>query len=111
VNVAADGLLDMRDPMSGSNATITKTGAGVWVLDGASNLTGATTFNVNGGALDVNGSLATPNPIMVNSGGALIGTGTVSSTVINSGGFLVPGHSPGTRPRPAWQGWLGDERE
>jgi T5SS/PEP-CTERM-associated repeat protein len=56
--------------------------------------TGPTT--VNGGALIVDGSIASSILTTVNSGAALIGTGTVGSTVINAGGFLAPGHQPGT---------------
>src|SRR5262249_38294119 len=41
-------------------------------------------------------SIASSSLTTVNSGAALFGTGTVGSTVINSGGFLVPGNSPGT---------------
>src|SRR5262249_12923876 len=56
--------------------------------------TGTTT--VNAGALIVNGSIGSSSLTTVNSRTALIGSGTVGSTVINSGGFLVPGNSPGT---------------
>jgi len=68
--------------------------AGVTTLTANNTYTGPTT--VNGGALVVDGSIASSSLTTVNSGAALIGTGTVGQTVINSGGFLVPGHSPGT---------------
>jgi uncharacterized protein with beta-barrel porin domain len=42
----------------------------------------------------VDGSIASSSLTTVNSGAALFGSGTVGSTVVNSGGFFVPG-SPG----------------
>jgi uncharacterized protein with beta-barrel porin domain len=51
---------------------------------------------VNRGALIVNGSIASSSLTTVNSGAVLLGSGTVGSTVINAGGVLVPGNSPGT---------------
>ena len=70
--------------------------AGTTTLTANNTYTGATT--VNGGALIVNGSIASSSLTTVNSGAALLGSGTVGSTVINSGGFLVPGPvgTPGT---------------
>jgi len=94
VDVAAGGLLDMRDPMSGNPEMVTKTGPGVWMLGGVNTYTGPTT--VNAGALVVDGSIASSSLTTVNSGAALEGTGTVGPTVINAGGFLAPGHQPGT---------------
>jgi autotransporter-associated beta strand protein len=69
-------------------------GSGTTVLTANNSYSGATT--VAAGALIVNGSIASSSLTTVNSGAALFGTGTVGSTVINSGGFLVPGNSPGT---------------
>ena len=70
--------------------------AGVTTLTANNTYTGATT--INGGALIVNGSIASSSLTTVNSGAALLGSGTVGSTVINTGGFLVPGPvgTPGT---------------
>jgi len=68
--------------------------AGITTLTANNTYTGAT--NVNGGALIVNGSIASSSLTSVNSGAALLGSGTVGSTVIKPGGFLVPGNSPGT---------------
>ena len=51
---------------------------------------------MNGGALLVNGSTSSLSAVTVNSGGTLGGTGTISGTVmVNSGGNLSPGNSPG----------------
>ena len=63
--------------------------AGITTLTANNTYTGATT--INGGALIVNGSIASSSLTTVNSGAALLGSGTVGSTVVNTGGFLVPG--------------------
>ena len=70
--------------------------AGTTILTANNTYTGATT--INGGALIVNGSIASSSLTTVNSGAALLGSGTVGSTVVNTGGFLVPGPvgTPGT---------------
>lgn len=53
-------------------------------------------LSVDGGTLSVNGSIASAGVLTVNSGGTVGGTGTLSSTVIASGGTLAPGNSIGT---------------
>ena len=70
--------------------------AGVTTLTANNTYTGATT--INGGALIVNGSIASSSLTTVNSGAALLGSGTVGTTQVNAGGFLVPGPvgTPGT---------------
>ncbi len=73
---------------------LTKAGTGNFVLSGTSAYTGATT--VNAGTLSVNGDISSSSVVTVNSGGTLGGTGTLPSTVINSGGTLAPGNSIGT---------------
>ena len=69
--------------------------AGVTTLTANNTYTGATT--INGGALIVNGSIASSSTT-VNSGAALLGSGTVGTTQVNAGGLLVPGPvgTPGT---------------
>lgn len=55
----------------------------------------ARTVNVNdGGTLSVGGSVVVPNPVQLNAGGILAGTGTVS-TVTSTGGIVSPGASAG----------------
>jgi outer membrane autotransporter protein len=77
-------------------------GGSVNVLSGTTSLTAANTYTgpttVDGGALIVNGSIASSSLTTVNPGGTLGGTGTVSGAVqINTGGILAPGSgAPGT---------------
>ncbi|MGI9177519.1 MAG: beta strand repeat-containing protein, partial [Pirellulales bacterium] len=76
--------------------SVTKAGAGTWVLSGSNSYTGATT--VSAGALLINGdqSLAT-GAVSVASGATLGGTGTVGGlTTLASAATLSPGASPGT---------------
>src|SRR6516164_3446189 len=81
------------DVISGTGS-FAQIGSGITVLTGNNSYSGDTT--VAAGALIVNGSIASSSLTTVNSGAALLGTGTVGSTVINAGGFLAPGNSPGT---------------
>jgi T5SS/PEP-CTERM-associated repeat protein len=68
--------------------------SGTTILTAANTYTGPTT--VDGGALVVDGSIATSVLTSVNAGGTLAGTGTVGNTQINNGGTLAPGASIGT---------------
>ncbi|WP_375779737.1 autotransporter domain-containing protein [Bradyrhizobium sp. ma5] len=72
-----------------------KTGSGMLTLSGVNSYTGTTV--VNGGILQVDGSIVSSSSVTVNSGGALSGIGTVGNTTIASGGILLPGNAtPGT---------------
>jgi autotransporter-associated beta strand protein len=72
-----------------------KAGAGTMILSGTNTYTGTTA--VNGGILQVDGSIASSIQTTVNSGAALTGTGTVGNTTIANGGTFAPGSTtPGT---------------
>jgi autotransporter-associated beta strand protein len=71
---------------------LTKAGAGSFTLAGTENYFGPT--NVNAGGLSVTGTISNSS-INVNSGGTLLGTGTVGAVNVASGGNLMPG-LPGT---------------
>ncbi|WP_426418420.1 autotransporter domain-containing protein [Bradyrhizobium genosp. A] len=75
----------------GGSASLTTLG-GVTSLFGINGYSGAT--NVNGGVLDVEGSITGTSSVTVNAGGALTGAGTVDPLLVSiaSGGILAPGN-------------------
>lgn len=70
--------------------SLTKSGAGRWILSGASTFTGATT--VSAGSLVVNGSIT--SAVTVASSGVLGGSGRIASSIAGDG-RIGPGNSPG----------------
>ena len=78
--------------LSGSG-TVTKAGAGALVLGGDNSFSGGTF--VQQGLLQVDGNLGS-SAVTVRTGGILGGSGTVGSTVVESGGRVAPGASIGT---------------
>jgi uncharacterized protein with beta-barrel porin domain len=80
--------------ISGSGS-LTKSGSGTIDLTAINSYTGATT--VNGGTLQVDGSIASSSLTTVNANAALTGTGTVGNTLIASGAMFAPGSgTPGS---------------
>jgi autotransporter-associated beta strand protein len=100
VDVSAFGILTVGGgnyagviENNGSPGQLVKAGPGTLVLTGANTYTGDTT--INGGLLQVDGSIKSANTI-VNTGGTLGGIGTIGGNVSNNGGTVAPGDSPGT---------------
>ncbi|GAB4246452.1 MAG: hypothetical protein OHK005_12280 [Candidatus Methylacidiphilales bacterium] len=97
-NVALGGSpadLEIRGPIIDGTASssLTKQGEGLLLLTGNNTYTGNT--NVLGGELQIEGSLASPT-VTISNGATLGGSGTLlGSLVINAGGLLSPGSSPG----------------
>jgi YVTN family beta-propeller protein/autotransporter-associated beta strand protein len=80
----------------GGTASLTTT-AGLTMLLGINGYTGATT--VNGGVLDVEGTITGTSAVTVNSGGVLMGAGTIDplTVTIAGGGTFAPGNgTPGS---------------
>ncbi|MFQ3670824.1 MAG: autotransporter domain-containing protein, partial [Verrucomicrobiia bacterium] len=87
--------LEIRGPIVDGTASsgLTKQGQGILLLNGTNTYTGNT--DVLGGELRVEGSLASPL-VTIGNGATLGGSGTLlGSLVIQSGGLLSPGSSPG----------------
>jgi fibronectin-binding autotransporter adhesin len=104
-------------PQLNNNGTgvvsVVKNGVGRWRLSGSNAFTGGLTVTagtllvgsptalgtggsaVTGGMLDL-GGFSVANAVTLSGSGVLAGTGSVGSLVVNSGGILSPGNSPGT---------------
>jgi rhamnogalacturonan endolyase len=81
--------ITLGGPLSGAGG-FTKTGAGRLTLGAANAFTGAVA--VNGGALDVDGSVGAGADLAVNSGGVLTGDGTIGRAVaLNANAAIMPG--------------------
>ncbi|MFM8655899.1 MAG: beta strand repeat-containing protein [Chthoniobacterales bacterium] len=72
---------------------LTKIGAASLTLSGISTYSGTTLASA--GTLVVDGSI-TNSSVTVQSGGTLAGSGSVGGIVLNTGGTISPGNSPGT---------------
>lgn len=71
---------------------ITKAGPGTMTISGNNSYTGPTT--VSAGKLVVDGNISTSTTTVEN-GGTLGGSGTVGSVIVQTGGTVSPGNSPG----------------
>ena len=105
--VNIDGALELEDyDLTVSDATtgtfagvisghglFTKAGTGTITLSAANTYTGST--HIGAGTLLVDGSIAESLLTLVASGGTLGGHGAVGDVVVQSGGTLAPGDSPG----------------
>jgi autotransporter-associated beta strand protein len=89
------GTIRNNNTTIGALVSLTKTGAGTWILEGDNTYTGAT--SVTGGTLLINGNSSTATGAVSVTGGTLGGIGTVGgATSIGAAGTLSPGQSPGT---------------
>ena len=79
----------IRAVLGGSGGLI-KDGPSTVTLTALNTYTGGTA--INGGVLQVDGSVAASSQTVVNGGATLTGSGTVGSTTINPGGLFAPGN-------------------
>lgn len=69
--------------------TFNKVDSSVWTLTGTGTFAGP--MNVNGGTLDVEGSIVAASMVTVNSGATLMGAGTARNVTVADGGRFAPG--------------------
>ena len=95
-NVNQLATLTVTNAINGAGA-LTKTGAGTLRLTGPVTFSGP--LNINAGTLSVNGTVAGPSSVAVNSGGTLGGCGLIAADlVIADGGTLSPGTNDNRLP-------------
>jgi autotransporter-associated beta strand protein len=95
-NGDASGSFSGAITFTGGSSSITKTGLGTQTLSGALSTAGSVT--VNGGRLNLNGTLTTSaanSGVIVNALGTLGGTGAIAG-VVTGAGTVSPGASIGT---------------
>ena len=85
-------IMDTPTGYGGGTASITKVGSGTLTLSATNTYSGAT--NVESGKLVINGSIST-STTTVKTTGTLGGSGTVGAVIVQAGGTLAPGNSPG----------------
>lgn len=92
LTVGGNESSDFSGAISGTGAVV-KSGSGIMTLSGTSTYSGATT--VSGGELVVDGA-ANSSTVTVNDGATLSGSGSIGGLIVNAGGTISPGNSPGT---------------
>ncbi len=90
------GTLTISAPIDGIGSLNMTPGSGTVILSNANNTYGGAT-QVSSGRLHVTGTLAAGGTVTVDAAGVLSGSGTINRTVIiQNGGAIAPGASPGT---------------
>ena len=90
------GTLTISAPINGAGSLSLTPGSGTVILSHANNTYGGTT-QVSSGRLHVTGTMAAGDTVTVDTAGVLSGTGAINRTVIiQNGGAIAPGASPGT---------------
>jgi fibronectin-binding autotransporter adhesin len=83
--------IDFSSAAISGTGSLVEAGATPLVLTAANTYTGPTT--VKGGTLYVNGSLSPSSTVIVTSAGTLAGSGSVPTTIVNSGGNVLGGYN------------------
>jgi len=99
LSTTVSGVISDNNPCGCTTGSglLEKDGSGTLTLSGINTYTGTTV--VNGGFLDIEGSIASSSLTTVNAGGALTGAGIVGNALIANGGIFVPGNGFGTSMR------------
>lgn len=100
--------VEFAGPITGANGPFTKTGAGTLTLSGDVTVSWSGGWNINVGALRVNGSLISTSPVTIATSARLEGAGSINAAVnLQPGSELAPGASIGTLTLSAAPAWAG----